>query len=145
MPVTSRPARTPGKLGRRRLRVLLVDDEVAFANSVRQYLERTGRYDVRCLQLGREALSVAHEWTPEVVLLDYMLPDLDGGQVYQLLKADPQLRRIPIILLTGLASHDSPFNSAVRSKRFTLSKPVEFGALDKAIQVLTEADSGVPT
>ena len=121
----------------KRTRVLLVDDEEAFANVTRQQLERTGKYDVRCLYCGRDVVRTATDWQPDIVLLDYMLPDLDGGQVFQKLKNDPSLDRIPIILLTGLAKEDTPFESGVRPGRLTLSKPVDFEKLEEAIHLLT--------
>ncbi|MFT5465623.1 MAG: CheY-like chemotaxis protein [Verrucomicrobiales bacterium] len=120
-----------------RERVLIVDDEESFAELVKVYLERTGRYEVRCLYRGKGVLDAARVWKPSIVLLDYMLPDMDGGQIFQRLKDDSQLRHIPIILLTGLAKEDTPLETGIRPKRLTMSKPVCFEKLEEAIAFLT--------
>ena len=125
---------------RRRSRVLIVDDEENFTGIVKQYLERTGRFEVRCLHRGKGVLDIAREWEPAIVLLDYMLPDMDGGQIFQKLKDDEKLEHIPIILLTGLAKEDTPLEAGVRPRRLTMSKPVSFEKLEAAIRLLTEVD-----
>ncbi|MEM7014740.1 MAG: response regulator, partial [Verrucomicrobiota bacterium] len=125
---------------RPRERVLIIDDEVEFTNLVRQYLERTGRYEVRCLHRGKGVLDIAREWEPSIVLLDYMLPDMDGGQIFQRIKDDAELKHMPIILLTGLAKEDTPLEAGVRPRRLTMSKPVDFERLEEAIQILTGLD-----
>ena len=122
----------------KRIRVLLVDDEETFAHVTRLQLQRTGRYEVECLHRGKGVESFATEWQPDIVLLDYLLPDVDGGQVFQQLKNNSALERIPIILLTGLAKEDTPLESGVRPGRLTLAKPVDLDKLEEAIGLLTE-------
>lgn len=125
---------------RPRERVLLIDDEETFTDLVRQYLERSGRFEVRCLHRGNGVLDIAREWEPAIVLLDYMLPDMDGGQIFQRIKDDSELKHIPIILLTGLAKEDTPIEAGVRPRRLTMSKPVDFEKLEEAIRILTDLD-----
>lgn len=124
-------------------RILLVDDEVTFATIIALQLERTGRYQVRCLHRGSEVLPVARDWMPDIVLLDFLMPDMDGGEVFKLLKANASLKHIPVIFLTAVATEDSPLEIGVRPGRLTLAKPVSFEKLDHSIQLLLGMDSGL--
>jgi len=124
-------------------RVLLVDDEVSFAKVVSLQLERTGQYVVHCLHRGSAVESVAEDWMPDIILLDFLMPDMDGGQVFQRLKANPVLKHIPIILLTAVANEDTPLESGVRPARLTLAKPVSFQRLNSAIQSLTNTEASL--
>lgn len=128
-----------------RERVLIIDDEESITEIVKSYLERTGRYEVRCLHRGKTAIETARSWQPSIVILDYMLPDMDGGQIFQKLKDDPELKNIPIILLTGLAKEDTPLETGVRPKRLTMSKPFSFEKLEEAIVLLTGGGAAEPT
>lgn len=119
----------------------MVDDEVAFAAVVALQLERTGRYQARCLHRGSEVVAVAEEWMPDIILLDFLMPDMDGGEVFKRLKANPSLKHIPIIFLTAVAKEDTPLETAVRPARLTLAKPVSFHKLDRSIQVLLGTES----
>lgn len=103
---------------------------------VAMQLERTGRYRVRCLHRGSEVEAAAEAWLPDIILLDFLMPDMDGGEVFKRLKANAALKHIPIIFLTAVAKEDSPLETGVRPGRLTLAKPVSFQKLDHSIQVL---------
>ena len=81
-------------------RVLIVEDETALVTLLRYNLEREG-YRVREAHDGEEALLVAAEDTPDVVLLDWMLPQLSGIEVCRRVKSRPETRGIPIIMLSA--------------------------------------------
>jgi DNA-binding response OmpR family regulator len=85
--------------GHRRGSVLVVDDEPTIAEVVCRYLERAG-YATRVAGDGREALLLAEDEQPDLVVLDIMLPGIDGLEVMRRLR-DGQRRRSPIILLTA--------------------------------------------
>ena len=78
-------------------RVLVVDDEVVVAEVVEQYLRRDG-YDVRVATTGEAGLRVAREWAPDLVVLDVMLPGIDGLEVCRRIR---QESLTPIIMLTA--------------------------------------------
>jgi CheY-like chemotaxis protein len=82
-------------------RILIIDDEIDLTMLVKLNLQKTGRFEVREENRALKALSAAREFKPDLVLLDVMMPDLDGGDVLAQLKADPNLRNVPVVFLTA--------------------------------------------
>lgn len=83
-------------------RILVVEDDADIADLVRLYLERAG-HEVQCLHSGADALRLILESTPDVVVLDRMLPSVDGLEILRLVRTTPELERIPILMLTARA------------------------------------------
>jgi two-component system, OmpR family, alkaline phosphatase synthesis response regulator PhoP len=81
-------------------RILVVDDEEDILELVRYNLAKEG-YRVRCVQSGEQALAKAGEEVPDMILLDLMLPGLDGLDVCRALKKNPATAGIPLIMLTA--------------------------------------------
>jgi len=86
----------------RTFRVLLVDDEPVIRELVQAMLEGDG-VEVRCVDSGSRALGDARAFRPDLVLLDVVMPGLDGLAVLRLLKADPQLAGTAVHMLTARA------------------------------------------
>ena len=80
--------------------ILVVDDEDDIREMVRYNLEREG-YSVRCVETGEAAVSAAKAKPPSLIVLDLMLPGLDGLEVCRILKREPRTASIPIIMLTA--------------------------------------------
>lgn len=85
-------------------RILLVDDEPDFSMIVKKNLEKEG-FDVELAYDGAEGLAKVKENPPDAIVLDVMMPEVDGYQVCSQLKKDAQYSDIPIVLLTAVASH----------------------------------------
>lgn len=85
-------------------RVLMVDDDELMLSAVKRYLEGTGRFLVRTEQNSTKARAVAHEFKPELILLDVNMPTYDGGDVANFLGQDPATRDIPILFLTSMVT-----------------------------------------
>lgn len=83
-----------------RYNILVVDDEEDLLELIKFNLERDG-YDVDCAESGEEAVKKVAASTYDLILLDLMLPGIDGLEVTKILKADSQTRDIPIIMLTA--------------------------------------------
>ena len=81
-------------------RILVVDDEEDILELVRFHLEREG-HPVGCAETGEKALELARAERPALVLLDLMLPGIDGLEVARLMKADKALQDVPIVMLTA--------------------------------------------
>jgi two-component system, OmpR family, response regulator VicR len=82
--------------------VIYIEDEQEMIDLVRLILSRQG-YEVSGANGGREGLAKIQQLHPDLVLLDLMMPDLDGWDVYQQMKADESMREIPVIIITAKA------------------------------------------
>src|ERR671922_1098038 len=82
--------------------ILCVEDEPEMIDLMRLILGRRG-YEVRGAAGGIEGLRMIREDLPDLVLLDLMMPDMDGWEVYQQMKADEKTRHIPVIVVTAKA------------------------------------------
>jgi len=86
----------------RRAKILLIDDDPDFVEATKAVLE-SRPYEVIAALGGEEGLKKAREEKPDLVLLDIIMPDIDGFQVCQQLKKDPQLSQIPVIMITSFS------------------------------------------
>jgi len=82
-------------------KVLFVDDDVDFCEVAKLLLESKG-YEVVLAYDGKEGLEKMRAEKPDLVILDVMMPEMNGYDVCVVLKADPELKKIPVILLTGV-------------------------------------------
>ena len=84
------------------MRVVCIEDEPEMIDLVRLILGRKG-FDVIGADGGVAGLETVKRERPDLVLLDLMMPDMDGWEVYQQIKADPELQEIPIVVVTAKA------------------------------------------
>lgn len=111
-------------------RILIIDDEAAFVRLLRLNLDGTGRYTVRAETRGLDGLAAVREFRPDLILLDVMMPGLDGGEVAARLREHPAGKDIPIVFLTAAVKKEE-----VRSRHGLigglnyLAKPVELDEL----------------
>ena len=80
--------------------ILVVDDDPAILDLITQVLLEEG-YEVLAVNNGQTAVDLARKLRPHLILLDLMMPEMNGWQVTAVLKADPQTRAIPILLLSA--------------------------------------------
>jgi CheY-like chemotaxis protein len=84
-----------------RKRILIVDDEDDIREVAQVSLELVGQYEVVTASSGRDGLARARSVQPDAILLDVMMPDLDGPGTLAQLRADPATRHIPVVFLTA--------------------------------------------
>ena len=115
-------------------KVLVVDDEVDFAELVREYLQLKGGYTVEIASSGFDAGFAVARFQPDLILMDIMMPDMDGFQVHELLKGDPATRHIPVIACT--AYRDPEIEARIRKQTFDgfLEKPLKLEQLLRTVQ-----------
>ena len=82
-------------------RILAVDDQASNTRLLKLYLERTNDYVVREVNDAKAALSAAEEFQPHLILLDVMMPGMDGGELAACFQANPKLKAVPIVFLTA--------------------------------------------
>jgi two-component system phosphate regulon response regulator PhoB len=102
-------------------KILLVEDDAQTVELIQFILEPKG-HALRIVASGALALAQAREFKPDLILLDVMLPGLDGASVQTQMLEDPDLKTIPIIMLTAKADLESRFRGA-SNVAFFLSKP----------------------
>lgn len=119
--------------------VLVVDDEPDIVYFAQVNLELSG-YDVIQAADGEQALDLARSHHPDVVLLDVMMPKLDGWGVLEQLKADddPSVRTIPVVMLTALRDDQHQVRGGIEGAIRYLPKPVTPDAMLQAIEEVLE-------
>ena len=115
------------------VRVLVVDDDAAIRRMIVAALRREGDYMFLEASNGREALDHMRSQTPDVVVLDLMMPVMSGWDVLRERQSEPNLRAIPVILIS--ANRDPEIASAVdKGICAFLPKPFDIGALGALVR-----------
>ncbi len=115
------------------VRILAIDDEAAFLSLLRLNLEKTGHYEVRTESdplRWREAIAEFH---PHLLILDMIMPGLDGRQILGEVRRSPETRRLPVIVLTAILQNVEP-DAVHREGILYLAKPVSLKALIHCIE-----------
>ena len=110
-------------------RVLVVDDEPAIGEMLVELLERDGRFEVRTAATGFDAGVVAGEFHPDVIILDYMLPDVNGNIVCKTVRANPKLEHVKIIIVSGVVNREEIDALLSDGAHDFVKKPFEIDAL----------------
>ena len=103
--------------------ILVVEDNDLNMKLVNELLEGAG-YALTKTALGQEAVKIAHETTPDLILLDIQLPDLSGFEVAARLKADPATRAIPIFAVSAFAEPEHEQKALESGCDAYMSKPI---------------------
>ena len=125
------------------IKILIVDDEPDFSELVEYRLSDCG-YEFRTATNSTDALNQAWDSPPDLILLDLLLPDLDGLSVCEIFARHPATQHIPVIMITAVGSEVTRFSAEVAGVRQFFSKPVDFEALKLAIQRLLAPVSANP-
>ena len=102
-------------------RILVVDDDSAIGRLAKLGLESTDAYQVFTETVGARAVETARECRPDLILLDIMMPDMDGGDVVAELHEDLDLKHISVVYLTALLKNGEETKSG---KHNVAAKPV---------------------
>ena len=118
-----------------RRRILVVDDEPGLTRMIRLNLEASGKFEVKEVNQGAKAVAAAREFRPDLVLLDVMMPDMEGSEVAARIKDDQQLKHIPVVFLTAIVTRQetAPTGSDIGGHTF-LAKPVKANDLIQCIE-----------
>ena len=117
-------------------KILVVDDEDEILQILDKKLSAEGYHVLRARQ-GREAVEKARTKVPDLILMDIVLPDIDGAEVVVMLKDSPATQNIPVVFLSGIAvTGEAPVSEiTVGGRRFTaIAKPFSFDKLLRTIQ-----------
>ena len=115
-------------------RILIVDDEAGFTRLLKLTLEGTKRYIVKEENDGSQALATARIFRPELILLDIVMPKVDGGDVARQIASDPILKAVKIIFLTAIVSQKEAAGAGGIGGFPFMAKPVSLAALTAMIE-----------
>ena len=118
-------------------KILLVDDEESITRTLKLFLDRRGTYEVRTENRGSHAVQVARDFRPDLIVLDIVMPDADGGAIAQDLGDDPELKSVPIVFRSAIIKDKEMGGQgqAIGGGHHTyLAKPVEPDVLIGHIQ-----------
>jgi CheY-like chemotaxis protein len=116
-------------------RILVIDDEASVTRSIKLNLENVGDYEVRTENQALQALKAVREFKPDLILLDVMMPDMDGGAVAARLREVPAFKDVPIIFLTAIVSkEETKGHEAVIGGMSFLAKPMDLSELIQSVE-----------
>ncbi len=125
-------------------KILLVDDDVDFCEATKLLLESKA-YEVVMAHDGKQGLEKVRADQPDVVILDVMMPEMNGYDVCVVLKADPELKNIPVVLLTAVdqamfrTTYTRLMGQMTEADDY-IAKPVEPEELVKRVEALLNKD-----
>ena len=122
-------------------RILIVDDESDFIELVKFRLAKLG-CEFLVANDGVHALSQARQFKPSLILLDILLPDLDGLSVCEILRRQPGTKKIPVIFMSALTGDVTKRSAAMHAEDF-FTKPLDLNRLEKRIGELLQIAAAV--
>ncbi len=96
----------PDALDNGKLKILVVDDDPEIVELFVDVLERDGRFEVKTANTGYDAGMLTQEFHPDLIILDYMLPDVNGNVVCQRIRSNPEFAHTKIIIVSGVVNQD---------------------------------------
>lgn len=96
-------------------RILVIDDNAGVTRMLKEALNATGLYEVREENTGWSGLEMARQFQPDLVLLDLMMPIMNGGEVARRIAAEPTLKATRIVFLSGLVSENDSTGHKLRN------------------------------
>ena len=122
-------------------RILIVDDESGFTRLLRLTLESTKKFIVEEVNDGLKAIEVARYFRPDIIFLDVVMPEIDGGDLATKFKSDRELSSIPIVFLTAIVSpREASQKTHIGGFPF-IAKPVSVDTVVKAVEKYCPADA----
>ncbi|MFA5553277.1 MAG: response regulator [Phycisphaerae bacterium] len=118
-------------------KVLIVDDDPQIIELMTDLFQRDGRFDVRTASSGYDAGVMTEQFHPDLILLDYMLPDVNGNIVCQTIKRNPKYQDIKVVIVSGVVKQDEIDQLLKSGAEGFVKKPFDINELtDKVCTVL---------
>jgi twitching motility two-component system response regulator PilG len=121
--------------------IMVVDDNPDLVDILRMMLESKG-FNVRCASSGKELFAGLEELKPDLILLDIMMPQMDGLEVLTRLKEDPSIPFIPVILLTAKVHHEDIQRGYKMGAEYYITKPFTSTQVLDGINLILGGDQG---
>lgn len=117
-------------------RVLIIDDEPDFCYFVQVNLQEEGSYEVLMANSAEEGLRMARQRHPDIILLDVMMPGMDGLELLKRLKKEAGTLSIPVLMLSAVTDPSFKQQAASLYDEAYIEKPVEIGTLKSRIETV---------
>lgn len=114
-------------------KILLVDDDLEIISLIQDILERDGRFEVRAVNNGFDAGMMVKEYHPDLIVLDVMLPDINGKEVCQRVRSDRTMDDVKIICISGMVEENRISDLLASGANDFLRKPFDVEVLLKRI------------
>ena len=124
-------------------KVLLVDDDIEVVEMMTRFLVEDGRFEVRVASNGFDAGMMVKDYRPDIMVLDVMLPDINGKEVCQRVRADPSLEDVRILCISGMVEDDKIQELRLAGADEFLHKPFVVDVLIEHMCVLLDLESAV--
>ncbi len=122
-------------------KILAVDDENDVLLIIKTALISEG-FDVKTAPTGSEGVAVAKEFLPDLAILDMMMPEMNGFEVLKQIREQPELKSIPVIMLTGVADKSKIREAIDVGVNYYIVKPFEFHDLISKVRLaISDAES----
>ena len=106
-------------------RILVVEDELTSQQLIQFHLNNTGEYEVKILADGKQTLAAANAYSPDLILLDIIIPDTSGVDISRELESEANLKDIPVVFITSLVTEDEVASQdGIFYDRPCLAKPI---------------------
>ena len=125
-----------------RRRILIVDDDPAVVDLISDVLANDARFEIKVVNNGFAAGMQAKEYHPDLIILDVMLPDINGQAVCELIRQDPTLTDIKIICISGMVEEDKIGELKAAGADDFLHKPLDIDELVRRICRLLDIEAG---
>jgi len=122
-------------------KIMVVDDDVALVELITDMLERDGRFEVRSVNNGFDAGMMVKEYHPDLLVLDVMLPDINGKEVCQRVRGDSTMDDVKIICISGMVEQDKIEDLRQSGANDFLQKPFEMDTLIERMCGLLDMES----
>jgi len=126
-----------------KIKILIVDDDQEIIELMVDVLNRDGRFEVRTASSGYDAGLITQQFMPDVIILDYMLPDVNGNIVCQTIKRNPDFEKIRIIIVSGVVNQDEIEGLLHAGASDFVKKPFDIAQLVDRIVNVAVAESVV--
>jgi CheY-like chemotaxis protein len=115
-------------------KILYVDDEADIRDVAQMSLELDPEFDVRTCSSGRQAVSLAAEWMPDLILLDVMMPEMDGPTTLQALRDQPATADVPVVFITAKSQATEVEGLLRTGAKGVIAKPFDPMALAASVK-----------
>lgn len=122
-------------------KILIVDDDIEIVTLIQDMLERDGRFEVRTANNGFDAGMMVKEYHPDLIVLDVMLPDINGKEVCQRVRNDKTMDDVRIICISGMVEENRIQDLRKSGADEFLAKPFDVDVLQKSICHLLEMEA----